>query len=125
MPVEPCDKKNKLGYRKLLNGELERGKLLVIDGANDAWIEEANTLSWNEKGTDCEAGQPDHATDAALYGWRAARAYLAKEPVAPPAPGTPEYAAHVEAQMKARAAERAKQRNNSAGTVPWMRRRKA
>lgn len=124
MPIEPCDKANKLGYRKLMNGDLERGELLVLEGANDDWVEEAQELTWNDKGTDCEAGQPDHATDAALYGWRKCRAYLAEEPEPAPAPGSPEAMAKAEAEMRARAEARVREQNNPKGRVPWLRARR-
>jgi hypothetical protein len=81
--VHNVEKKDKLGFRKLFRGALEGTPtdgpaILVLDdgsGCNDAWIDEANVLSWNEKGTDAMDGQPDHVTDAGLYGWRECRAY--------------------------------------------------
>jgi hypothetical protein len=91
IPMRGVEKKDKLGYRKLMNGDIETGRFLVVDGKNDVWIEEANTLSWNEAGTDCEKSQPDHATDMALYGWREARHWRAVAPVQAPKQGTPEY----------------------------------
>lgn len=91
MPVTPCEKHEKLGYRKLMNGDLENGRLLVVESKNDALINEMNELTWNKRGTDAEDGQADHASDAVLYGWREARANLveAKKPNA--SPGTDEY----------------------------------
>jgi hypothetical protein len=73
IPIHGVEKKNKLGYRKLMNDDLTHGRLLVIDEANTDWIEETNTLCWNDKGTDAQPGQADHATDMALYGWREAK----------------------------------------------------
>ena len=86
LPVEPARKQNKAGYRKLLNGDLERGTFLVVAGPpggennpNAQAIEEMGSLMWDEKGRDAHPGQPDHITDAILYGWREARHWLAQE----------------------------------------------
>jgi hypothetical protein len=98
IPVQNVEKKDKLGFRKLMRGALEGDAkdgpgILVLDdkGCNDAWIEEANTLSWNEKGTDAIEGQPDHVTDAGLYGWRECRAYMGREPRIGEKPGQRDY----------------------------------
>jgi hypothetical protein len=97
IPMRGVEKKNKLGYRKLMNGDIEAGRFLVVEGRNDVWIEEVNTLSWNEAGTDCEKSQPDHASDMALYGWREARHWMSVEPEKKPARGTVE---HYKAEAK-------------------------
>lgn len=98
IPVQNVEKKDKLGFRKLMRGALEGDAkdgpgIYVLDdkGCNDAWIEEANTLSWNEKGTDAIEGQPDHVTDAGLYGWRECRAYMGREPRIGEKPGPRDY----------------------------------
>jgi hypothetical protein len=82
--VHNVEKKDKLGFRKLMRGALESDPpaILILDdghGCNDAWINEANILSWNEKGLDAVDGQPDHVTDSGLYGWRECRAYLGRD----------------------------------------------
>lgn len=79
IPFEPCDKTSKLAYRKLFNADLERGRILVLDSPETVdWRSEADELVWDEKGLDGVG--PDHATDAVLYGWRKARAYLSDPP---------------------------------------------
>jgi hypothetical protein len=85
IPVQPAQKTNKLGYRKLLNGELERAKLRVLEPANSELIQELQTLPWNDKGLDNEKGYDNHLTDAMLYAWREAKTHMSHEakPTAP------------------------------------------
>jgi hypothetical protein len=118
IPMEPADKADKLGFRKLMNGDLERGTLQIVAGSNDAWIDEANTLTWNERGTDCMPNQADHATDAALYGWRAARHWLAKEAEAKPEVGSTAYY-DAEAKRMEREAIAALERRSRGDSTWW------
>ena len=97
IPVEPAEKQSKLGFRKLLRGELERGLVQVVKPANAELLEEMGELRWNEDGTDNEKGVANHLTDTLLYGWRACRAFAAEPPDPRPAPGTRE-AAEAEAR---------------------------
>jgi hypothetical protein len=114
MPVMPCEKSEKLGNRKLLNTELEQGRLLVMAGKNDTLTSEYDELLWNDKGTDCAEGQDDHASDAVLYGWREARASCIKPQERKPKPGTPEYYKRESEEMQKRAAARIKAKNKTA-----------
>jgi hypothetical protein len=115
MPVEPVDKNEKLGYRRLLNGDLENGRLLFVAGKTDELVNEINELTWDKRGLDAEPGRPDHCSDAMLYGWREARANVvrAREPL--PQPGTAEYYQR-EAQE---ARKRAMDRVNRGGREFW------
>src|SRR5688500_16710026 len=74
-----------------MNGALEQGMLLLVDGLNDELAEELQELPWNEEGTDNERGFANHATDALLYGYRSCPSYGAERPANEPAPGTPEW----------------------------------
>jgi len=85
LAVEPARKADKLGYRKLMNGDFERGVIRVVRATCESLIEEWNTVSWDEKGLDAEKGAVTHESDAALYAWREARHWLAQVPdVVPP-----------------------------------------
>ena len=79
IPIEPAEKRNKLGYISLLNGAFSRGELLIVKGRNQDLIRELEELPWNEARTAPEEGFEDHLCDALLYGWRAATAF-AEEP---------------------------------------------
>lgn len=76
IPAEPVQKVNKLGHRRLLNSALQRKELRIVESTNEALILELLSLQWNAAGTDCQAGQPDHLSDALLYVWREADAYM-------------------------------------------------
>lgn len=76
LSANAAQKANKLGFRKLLNGALERGELHLVEGQCEELIDELETLPWNERGTDAAPGFDDHLTDALLYGWRATKAHL-------------------------------------------------
>jgi hypothetical protein len=83
IPVEPAEKRNKLGYIALINGAFSRGELLVVKPRNQDLIRELEELPWNEERSAEEPGFENHLTDALLYGWRAAMAWAeeaAEEP---------------------------------------------
>lgn len=68
--AKAAEKRDKLGARRMLNGELERGRLRVLEGASAGLVEELSTLRFDEDGLDSDPQQDDHLTDALLYGWR-------------------------------------------------------
>lgn len=80
IPVKPAEKPNKLGFRKLMRGALERTELLIVGPQNEALLAEMGSLSWDEEGLDAEEGVADHLTDAALYGWRECTSYHYEPP---------------------------------------------
>lgn len=75
LPIIAADKNDKLGYIKLMNGELERANIKVFAPDCQMLIKEWLELPRNEKGEEV-SGFENHCADGALYGWRAARAYL-------------------------------------------------
>jgi hypothetical protein len=76
VPIEPAQKNNKRGYIKLLNGELEEGRLRILSPWCDELKKEWTELPWHDKKRDKEAeGFENHLADAVLYGWRAATAF--------------------------------------------------
>lgn len=77
VPVEAAEKKDKLGFRKLLNGALERSEVKLLAPECTMLIDELDELTWNELGTDNEPGQANHCSDALLYGWRMAQSWRA------------------------------------------------
>jgi len=91
IPANAAEKRNKLGYRKALNAELERGHVMVWDATNADLIEELQTVRWDEKGLDAEKGAAIHLSDALLYAWRAVRALSGEQPKPLLQPGTPAY----------------------------------
>lgn len=84
LPAEPARKQDKAGYRKLLNGDLEQKRLLIVKQDNVQLIEEMGELLWDAKGRDSMPGMDDHVSDALLYGWREARHWLSIEAAAIP-----------------------------------------
>ncbi len=99
IPVRPAEKANKLGYRKLLRGELEQGLVYFVEPQCEGVINEAGSLAWNAAGLDCEPGSGDHHTDALLYVWRGAKAHVHDPPETRVRPGQPGYADAEEAAM--------------------------
>lgn len=106
---QAAQKRDKLGYRKLCNGDLEKGRIKIAEQDNAILINEFNNVAWNEKGDDADKGQDTHATDAFLYGWREARHWLSEEPIAQPKAGTTEYWQQQAAEMKARKIQQQKE----------------
>lgn len=120
MPVEHADKSNKLGYRKLFNGALERGVVKIVGDKNEDLIREYTNLVWDEKGLDCAPGLPDHSSDAVLYAWRKAKSFLASPPTELPPDGSRERI-ELEAQLmfERHLADAVKEQN-----TPWWAKRK-
>lgn len=79
VPVEPAEKVNKLGYIALLNGDLERGRMKVVRDHCRPLLDEWAELPWDEERQRESDGFENHCADAALYGWRAANAFFAKD----------------------------------------------
>jgi Terminase RNaseH-like domain len=88
LPIKAADKNNKRGYIELLNGELERGRVRIVNGAGECadLIDELKKLPWKpHSNRSVEAtGFPNHCTDGLLYGWREASAYCARPLPSPP-----------------------------------------
>ncbi len=93
VPIIPAQKRDKLGYIKLLNGALATGTLLLAAGRTDDLASELENLAWADEAHNREApGLENHRTDALLYGWRAC--YHWDEPDSPalaPAYGSPDW----------------------------------
>lgn len=99
--ARPAKKSDKSGFRKLFNGEMQKGRIVLVDGQCTALEAEFDNLRWNPARTDSMPGQPDHASDATLYGWRDAQGFRATaKPDAEPVYGSPEWHA-----ARAKAAE--------------------
>lgn len=85
IPIIPAQKKDKLGFRKLMNGALERAELMVCAPDCPMLVDELTSLVWDVHGLDNDKTQPNHCTDALLYGWREAQswrsAFIKPEPV--------------------------------------------
>lgn len=92
--AKAAEKRDKAGARRLLNGELERGQLLlvegdhasadVIDGEERHLVWELENLRYDPSGLDSDPSQPDHLTDALMYGWRECYAWASSLPPLPP-----------------------------------------
>lgn len=119
IPCQAAEKNNKLGYRKLANGDLSRGKALIVAEDNPELIQEFDTLPWNEKGDDNERGKKNHVSDAWLYSWREARHWLSEEPVEGPKRGTEEYHQQMAAEMRERHRKKVEE-----DKLPWHMKRR-
>lgn len=106
-----AEKSDKLGTRRLLNGEIERGNVKLLEGQHTSLevvgnverhlIWELESLRYAPDGLDADPSMPDHLTDAMLYGWRDCYAWAQTAP--PPPPTTEErIAAEEDAMERAR-----------------------
>ena len=79
LPMRTAQKADKLGYIKLLNGDLHHAKVKVLPG-NDQLISHVRALAWaDEKHLKEHPSLPNHLPDALLYGWREARHWAWEE----------------------------------------------
>lgn len=101
VPVEDAQKTNKRGYQSLLNGELERGLVKIVRATCSQLIDEWSTLPWADESREDEAdGFDNHCSDATLYVWRCANAFLERVPQPEPVEGTAEFWAKKEREME-------------------------
>lgn len=101
--------------RKLMNGDLEKGLIKLVRGACAPLIRQLQTLTWNVQRTDTVRGVATHSTDALLYAWRDAFAFISQAPNQQPAPGS-SAALELEAkQAKQRERERYLEKRRTAG----------
>lgn len=87
--VKPAEKKNKLAYRFVVNGDFALGKVKVcIDdedpSLNKPLMLELESLTWNESKTDNAPDLANHLSDSMLYALREAKHYLSIRPDLPP-----------------------------------------
>lgn len=78
LAIEAAEKSNKLGFIRLLNGDLSAGKIQIVGPACVPLVDEWTSLSWVEtpEGNRKEnPSQANHCADSALYVWRAAVAW--------------------------------------------------
>lgn len=89
--LEPADKQNKLGFVKLLNGDMKHGQVKFLRGATDQLCDDVKRLPWKDE--KCQQEHPDaanHLPDALLYGWRWCRHYRHETRPHKVKPGSPE-----------------------------------
>lgn len=77
--IEPAEKNDKLGYRKLLRGAMERGEVKFLRPSTRPLVDELENLHWDDTGTKEAKGSDNHCSDSFLYAWRASMSYLATE----------------------------------------------
>lgn len=95
----PAQKQDKFGFVTLMNDDFLTKKIKTIRGSElsrdlGGLIKDRDwdPASGKPPESDPSAHEFSHTTDAALYAWRYARAFLATEaPKAKPKPGTPEF----------------------------------
>jgi hypothetical protein len=80
IPIEAAEKRHKLSYIRLFNGELANGRFKVIPDFCPQWVEQAKTLLWKNPNRLIEhPSQHNDSTDAMLYCWRECRHYTTHE----------------------------------------------
>ena len=82
LPLEAAEKQDKVTTIRLLDDDLKTGSMLVDEVGCRSLIQEWRSLIWKDKeklkeDPRCE----NHASDGALYSWRANRHYLVGDPV--------------------------------------------
>ncbi len=124
LAFKAADKSNKRHYQTLLNSEMIEGRVFFRE--DSPVVKEMSVLSWNDSGLKERDGQPNHHCDAVLYVSRESMHWQAKEPIAPPTPGTPEHAqrAREDRIAKMRVAEQCRQYGdeqpeNDAAVIAW------
>ncbi|MDQ5980314.1 MAG: hypothetical protein QG602_3290 [Verrucomicrobiota bacterium] len=124
LPIEAAEKHNKRGYQSLMVGDLERGRIRVIRATCTQLIDEWRELPWTADRSRQAEGFEDHAADSALYGWRAAHAFLETPRATAPKPGSreAELAAFEERRRKATEERERDFWQRASGEGEWWRR---
>ena len=97
MPIRPAEKRHKLSYQELLNGDLADGKVKVLEGSD--LLEEWKYLQYDEAKRRDSDRYENHLSDACLYAWRESRHYTHREPTLEPEPGTAAYNRKIEQRI--------------------------
>jgi hypothetical protein len=119
LAAEKAEKSDKQGFRKLLNGDLEKGIVKVVRGECEPLIRQLSTLIWNDQRTDVRAGLADHSADALLYTWRKATTFLSRAPDQQPAPGSREALNLKAQQIREQEKRRYRERRSRAPGEGW------
>lgn len=78
LPLENAEKSGKWDYIRMMNTDLQMGRVRVVASTCKPLIDEWRSLEWDKrKPREEAAGQANHCADAALYGWRLARHFFA------------------------------------------------
>jgi hypothetical protein len=88
LPIQPAEKKEKLTYIHLLNGDFIDGNLLIHERLS-ALKDQLETLEKDENGME-DPSLPNDLCDVLLYGYREAKHYLGIEKRPTPAPHSKE-----------------------------------
>lgn len=83
LPIEPAEKVNKIGYIKLMVGDMERHRIKVVKTTCEPLLAEWRALYWTLDFQKEQSTAPNHCADGALYGFRAANAFYNREKPAP------------------------------------------
>ncbi|HVL62491.1 MAG TPA: terminase family protein, partial [Microbacterium sp.] len=121
LPIEAAEKTNKLGYIKLLNGDMERGRVKIVLPECEPLATEWLELPWHEDREKEVPGFENHCADAMLYAWRAAFAWTQKEAEMGEPTTTNEAVQKAAAKRKAEflvGRQRAKERDERFGRLP-------
>lgn len=122
MPAVAAEKKNKLAYIEILNGELDLDRVKLLDGPTAPLVEELEVLQWDEDRKAPDERFADHAADGWLYSWRDCYGWLEKNaPGSGPEPGSSEWLNAKAAQEKAEAIRAAAKRDRAKHRGAWWR----
>jgi hypothetical protein len=78
-PASPAQKMGKNEAIGMMNSDLRAGRIKAVVASAAHLIKEWASLVWtDDEKSKISKHQANHASDAALYAWRAHRAYLAK-----------------------------------------------
>lgn len=111
LPLEAAEKQNKLGFIKLINGDMKHGHVRFVEDGTLGLVEHLKGLPWRDETCQEEMpNMPNHMPDALLYGWRASRHYLSTNRVKQPAVGSPEWWKTQDVEAKKRVFADVKQR---------------
>lgn len=116
--MRKAEKGDKLGNIKLINGDFEKRRVMVLPG-NSQLVTDLRALPWKDEQCLKEyPGMPNHLPDALLYGWREARHWDWEERP-PPEPKGVDLAAKQMAERKERVKERIKKQREESQEESW------
>ena len=100
LPVQGAEKTTKRSAIEWMNGDLEQGRIKVVQGRNNELVEEWALLQWSEDRSKEDPRFENHCSDAALYCYRECRQWTFKPPAQKPANPHELIDAQVEAHIK-------------------------
>lgn len=120
LPIQSAEKRDKLIYVEMMNGDLRSGRMKLLFGTNSHLLDEMRLLQWvknpkTQKRELPDGKYEDHLCDAMLYAWRECKHHQYERELDAPRVGTREWYQKMEDELLDKEFDKIK----GVGQKPW------